>query len=505
MASWILPFCLCMHALGTFASILFSGGTVIAFDKTTESLQVFRNGSVLVENDRISQVINDTSSIFPMPPDTEIVNVSGKILTPGFVDTHHHLWQSLFKTLESNDSLATYFTLFGETGPAETNFTTEDSYISQLGGALESLNAGVTTIVDHAHGLWSNDTADAILQADIDSGARIHFAFAIHPLTNNWTIQDQMAKFQAMATQGLYLNTTTSLGIAYDHFVDGAASQTDAVVDLAIGNNVSVVTSHCVGGPFKLYNGPEILSPFGILNTSIPIIISHASYLTAEGMAILRATNQYIACTPESELQLGFDTHNVTRLIQDQAALGVDTNFGFSADIIGQARLWLQRLRGLNYEDVLDEGLWPSNNPMSANQAFLLATRHGGLALRRNDIGTIAAGAKADLVVFDTTKSASFLGWNDPVAAVMLHAGIGDIEHVLVDGKFVKRDGKLTYQDYAGVAQRFARSAERIQSSWAEILQPLYSDGGGYEYGLTEQVDTQRGDGTGYGDLEVEG
>jgi cytosine/adenosine deaminase-related metal-dependent hydrolase len=67
------------------------------------------------------------------------MNISGKIVIPGFVDTHHHLWQSLSKTLESNNGLATYFYLFGETGPAETHFTSDDCYISQLAGALESL------------------------------------------------------------------------------------------------------------------------------------------------------------------------------------------------------------------------------------------------------------------------------------------------------------------------------------------------------------------------------
>jgi cytosine/adenosine deaminase-related metal-dependent hydrolase len=49
----------------------------------------------------------------------------------------------------------------------------------------------------------------------------------------------------------------------------------------------------------------------------------------------------------------------------------------------------------------LDGWKIPSNNPMTANQAFLLATRNGGLALRRGDLGVIKVGAKADLVVFD--------------------------------------------------------------------------------------------------------
>jgi cytosine/adenosine deaminase-related metal-dependent hydrolase len=81
----------------------------------------------------------------------------------------------------------------------------------------------------------------------------------------------------------------------------------------------------------------------------------------------------------------------------------------------------------------------PINNPISINQAFSLATRHGGLALRRDDLRIIAVGAKADVLVFNG-DSPSMLGWLDPVEAAMMHSNVGDVECVLVDGKFVKKD-----------------------------------------------------------------
>jgi hypothetical protein len=54
----------------------------------------------------------------------------------------------------------------------------------------------------------------------------------------------------------------------------------------------------------------------------------------------------------------------------------------------------------------------------------------------------LVEGAKADIVVFDGT-SPNMLGWDDPVAAVILHSNPGDVEHVLVNGEFRKRDFKL--------------------------------------------------------------
>lgn len=236
-----------------------------------------------------------------------------------------------------------------------------------------------------------------------------------------------------------------------------------------------------------------------MLNISTPVIFSHASFIELSDYELLRQTNQYISVTPESEMHYG-QSHPTSHLVLDQASIGVDTHFTFSTDILTQARMWLQRVRSIFYTDSLDHWRIPTSNAMSANQAFLLATRNGALSLRRNDIGILAPGAKADIVVWDGT-SPSLLGWVDPVAAVMLHASVGDIDHVLVDGQFKKRDGKLTVTGYEGVKKRFLKSARGVQDKL--INTPLPQPEGlwlsGAELDKPVQVDVVRGNGTGYG------
>ncbi len=141
------------------------------------------------------------------------------------------------------------------------------------------------------------------------------------------------------------------------------------------------------------------------------------------------------------------------------------------------------------------------NNPMSVNQAFLLATRSGGLALRRDDIGVLAEGAKADLIVWNG-KSPSLLGWDDPVAAIILHASVGDIKHVMVDGKFKKKSGQLTEKKYSAIQVRFLESARRIQSIWKETPLPVLEGKSfsGFSYAHTQTADVVRGQGDGYGE-----
>lgn len=234
----------------------------------------------------------------------------------------------------------------------------------------------------------------------------------------------------------------------------------------------------------------------GFLDNPIPIVISHASGISMEEVALLRKHNQYISITPESEHHFGHD-HPRAYKIQDQSSLGVDTPFCFSSDLLTQMRLWLQATRLRLYKEVLGDWKVPTNTGMTVEQVFLLATRNGGLALRRPDIGVLKVGAKADILVFDG-HSPSMAGFEDPVAAVVLHANVGDIQHVIVDGEFKKRDGKLVDVDWDRIRDTYVASARRLREiSSAMVFPPLEGNyGKGIPFGTTavSNVDRLRGE-----------
>jgi cytosine/adenosine deaminase-related metal-dependent hydrolase len=140
---------------------------------------------------------------------------------------------------------------------------------------------------------------------------------------------------------------------------------------------------------------------------------------------------------------------------------------------------------------------------MTVRQAFLLGTRNGGLALKRPDLGVLREGAKADVLVF-STDAIGLLGWSDPVAAIVLHSNVADIEDIYVDGRLVKKGGKLVV-DWRGkgYADRLKESARKFRDALAKTdIRPFEDAIKGL---LTEQdfedpfkVDVTRGDSTGF-------
>jgi cytosine/adenosine deaminase-related metal-dependent hydrolase len=229
----MLPGLSLLLALGPLvdAASLFSGGTIIAWDESANSLNIIRNGSILVENDSISAVFSGSYN-GTLPSNLTTIDATNDIISTGFIDTHRHSWQTAFKTLGSNTTLMQYFELFGSPSPASTEFTPEDVYIGQLVGLYEALNGGVTTIVDFPHCTWSAEHSRAALNATLESGVRTEWTYNFGDYAN-FTFDEQVELFQEFAEQAPFEAALVKLGISYDGFVSSPQNETRAILDLA--------------------------------------------------------------------------------------------------------------------------------------------------------------------------------------------------------------------------------------------------------------------------------
>ncbi|KAH6687778.1 amidohydrolase family protein [Plectosphaerella plurivora] len=481
------------------ASILFNGGTIIAWSEEHKSLEIVRNGSLLITDDRIA-AIYARGEASAYPADTEVIDVAGKIITPGFVDTHRHSWQSAWRTLGSNLTMWDYFhRRFNPQGTAV--FEPEDIYNAHLMGMYEGLNAGVTTMLDHAHHLWTKAHGEAGLRASLTSGARVFHAYGLGSVGYDITMEEQAGHFRELSKkyEDALKRSTVSLGLSCDTFSFSDRDALEPVLGIIRDYEIPVLTTHMVAGPYGLDNTPEKLHSLGILNTSMPVVFGHASFLDQSSYELLKATDQYASITIESEMSVGQTNPTAHRWL-DQASLGIDAFWGFSSDLLTQARMLLIYIRHTIFTEVTSRWEVPSKSPMSVSQAFLVATRSGGKALRRPDIGIIAEGAKADLIVWSTSNLA-MLGWHDPITAILTFASVSDIQDVLVDGVFRKRDRKLLAVDLEDVKAKFLKTVERDREATFLIPQAEPSEDERFISGArvvaTPKVDVIRGEGDG--------
>jgi cytosine/adenosine deaminase-related metal-dependent hydrolase len=122
--------------------ILLKGGTLLIHDDKDNVVPT--RADLLIEGDRIARIEAD----IPAPTSARVIDCADKIVSPGFVSTHAHLWQSQLKGRHADHTLVEYMPAGCYAG---TFYAPSDLFWGQLAGAMESVDAGTTTVVDHSH------------------------------------------------------------------------------------------------------------------------------------------------------------------------------------------------------------------------------------------------------------------------------------------------------------------------------------------------------------------
>ncbi|MDX6433573.1 MAG: 5-methylthioadenosine/S-adenosylhomocysteine deaminase, partial [Streptosporangiaceae bacterium] len=149
--------------------LLISGGHVITLDPHVGDLP---QADVLVRDGTVTQIGPDLAA---HAPGARVIDARGRLVMPGLVDTHRHVWQGALGGSTGQVSLAGYSgAVIGGLAP---HYHPEDIYAGTLWGALQALNAGITTIADWSHNLATPEHADANVAALHDSGIRGIFLY----------------------------------------------------------------------------------------------------------------------------------------------------------------------------------------------------------------------------------------------------------------------------------------------------------------------------------------
>ncbi|KAH6711853.1 hypothetical protein BKA61DRAFT_97266 [Leptodontidium sp. MPI-SDFR-AT-0119] len=457
-------------------SILLQGGTVLVHDENDHVNPI--KADILIEGNTISKIgagIAATSGV-------QVIDCTDKILSPGFVDTHHHVWQTLLKGRHANDLLLDYF---GHGNFTKSIHTPEDLFWGQLAGCLECLDVGTTTVVDHAHLNDSPESTKAAIAATISSGIRSVFCYCPTGRVESWKpftlsqnplapwVIDLLDELAAKAPFGD--DGKVSLGFAFDDLYlpkEVLAGIYGRVKSLGIKVNTTHYVRNALTGFSSMI---EALDSYDLLDSSF--LFSHATNATPADAALLAKTKSHVATTPSTELQMAQGqsaAFHPTIDITPQCGVGIDCQSNQSASIPSELRLLLQSSRGVYNQKFMDGGKLPKKVTHTAEEAFNLGTVGGARAAKmEGKIGTLKAGAYADILVWDALSPSMVCGaQHDPVATIVLNSSPRDIEMVIVGGVVRKEGGRLKSVDVKSGREMWG-GVERDVLEWKDVSREL--------------------------------
>lgn len=419
---------------------------------------------VLIERGRIAAIGPSIEA-----PGAELIDAHGMLAAPGFVDTHRHVWQTQLRTIATDWSLHDYVVYIRAI--ASTFYTAADVYLGNHVGALEALDAGVTTLVDHCHIVNSPDHAEEAVRGLQDAGIRAIYCYGTFvntprvpmdvPADPNWRVDTakHLRKGRLSSDGGL-------VRFGFAPYEAGVMSLATLADELSLARSLGAAAISCHGGVGAYDRGDHVVEKMheaGLLGPDILFV--HGSAFTDRELGLLRDAGCAISATPETELQMGmgFPVAHRAREQGVKVGLGVDIVSNYSGDMFMPMRLGLQATRGLrNLENYERKGKAPKRISPGAADVLRMATLGGAEAIRMDgQIGSIEIGKRADIILV-RTDALHMTPVHDAIGALVLNARPSDIDTVLVDGRAVKRHGKLLTGDWQGIRPRFTESCARI-------------------------------------------
>jgi cytosine/adenosine deaminase-related metal-dependent hydrolase len=434
---------------------LIKAGLVLTMD---DQLGTLPTGDVLVEGSRIIEV---ASEITPVPGwRGEVIDAAGMLVTPGLIDNHRHMWQSLIRGASANHTFGEYFAHALEELSAR--FTPEDIYLGNLLSAYEALDAGVTTVLDWSHALNTPEHAAAGLHALEDSGMRAVFAYG--PPSIQWW--DAGGAPTAADVTALFDQRRTDTLVDFAMAIRGPEFSTEDRwrADLALARDLGIrVTMHAgVPGFHQRTPSARLIAEAGLLGPDVTFV--HCNAMDVEDFRIIAGAGAHVSCSPEVEMQKGFGLPPLGAMLAGGArpTVSVDVVTAIGGDLLTQLRFLLQTQRAVDHRTALEQTGTPLPAlPVTTDQVLPYVTTHPAASLGlAQQVGSLTPGKRADLVLYDTTDLNLFL--SEATAALVQSAHPGNVHTVIVDGHIVKRHKRLVGLDLAELRAKAHHANQRL-------------------------------------------
>ncbi|HXM12566.1 MAG TPA: amidohydrolase family protein [Terriglobales bacterium] len=436
--------------------LLLKGGLVVTVDNSLGDLP---DADVLIRDGVIVEVAPGLST---SSKKAEVIDCKGRLVIPGLVDTHRHVWQGAIGAFTPQITGAGY-------GPAvlngiSTRYEPEDIYAGALWGALQAIDAGITTIADWAHNLRSAEHANANLRGLQESRIRGYFLYGGPGPTSDTPNpphpQDARRMRDEHFPKGVSGRLRMGMALRGPCFTSAERNAEDFKFARELGLPIS---THV--GMAGTSDAIIVLDRFGLLGPDVNY--AHGNMLTDKEFDLIAQSKGTISLTPSTDMLMQFGTYPGTgRALQHgvRCGFGVDTICSCGTDLFSEMRLALAAERSRANAPALARGEQVPTVALHQRDMLRLATIDGARVWNmEKEIGSLTPGKQADVTVIDM-RSPHLDGYGDSIATMVLGAGPADVETVIVGGDIVKRDGKLMGAHIGKARKLMLESRERLRA-----------------------------------------
>lgn len=420
-----------------------------------EEGQVFTDGNLLFEDDRILQA-------GPEPVDErsceEVVDLTGKIVMPGLVNTHVHTSQQLARGLADDVDLLTW--LHDRIWPYESNMTEEDSYISTLFCSAEQIRAGVTSIAEPG-GQFVSGMARAVEEAGIraklansvmDCGEGLPKAWRRSTREELARQEEDIRKFHGTADGRVevWFGVRTIFN-ATDELLLGTKELADRY---GVGIHMHVAEAKSEVEYVKERLGVQTVTHLRDLGFLGPnLLAAHTVWLTNEEVEMFREYGVKVSHNPASAMRvLGFA--KIPRMLREGICVAIGTDGAPTNNRMDMVdEMWVTSL--------IHKGWRLDPTVVKAQEILRMATANGAKALQDGSLyGSLEAGKKADLIIINP-DSVGMQPMHDPIANLVTSMHSTNVESTICNGRWLMRKRRiLTFDEDALLREAKQRAAD---------------------------------------------
>ncbi len=441
---------------------LLTHATVITMNPDRDILE---DAAIYIQDDRI-QDIGATTTLLPKYPDCEQMDCRDRVIMPGMVNTHTHLFQTLLKGLGDDRVLKDWFC--GMTGPSAVHLTPEDCYAAACHGCVESIKSGTTTVVDFMYAHPRGQLTEAVIQAFQATGirgivARGYLTQGVElgvPAPLIEPIDQALSDACNLMDQYNQPGARVQVGLAPCMIWSVDRETLDKTRQLA-SDRRALITIHIAETPLEIENS---LQRFGMRDLQYlqsidflgaDVLAVHCVYCEASDLPILQRHNVKVSHNPCSNMYLASGFAPIPQMLRAGVTVGLACDGPASNNNSNM-------IQTLKFGALIHKGYHRDPTIITAEKVLEMATIEGARAIGLDhDIGSIEPGKKADLVVlnFDNVFVTPV---HSPVSSLVYAALGNEPETVLVDGQAVMRDRQVQTVSETEVMQASQHAANEL-------------------------------------------